>query len=114
TYRLKLICPNDYPETLPQVFDDERYFPREAEYHTYADGSFCLGSALKMRLLLQDDHSLSMFFEKIIDQFLYAVTHRIEFGNFPYGELEHGEQGLIDDYSQLFGLNGKLSILLAL
>lgn len=113
-YQLKLVCPRQYPEKLPKVIDEERYFPRNQAYHTYGDGSFCLGSELKIKSLLQVDHSLPTFFEKVLDRFLYAVTHRIEFGNFPYGELAHGEEGLIDDYGEMFGLNGKLAVLRAL
>lgn len=114
TYRLKLVCPRDYPAKLPKVIDEEKYFPRNQEYHTYGDGSFCLGSELKIKSLLRDEHSLSVFFKEIVDRFLYAVTHRIEFGNFPYGELAHGEQGLVDDYGEMFGLSGKLAVLRAL
>ena len=54
------------------------------------------------------------FFEKVVVRFIYAVSHRVEFGNFPYGELDHGEKGLIDDYSELFNVNSKTSVLLAL
>lgn len=113
-YQLKLVCPRDYPEKLPKMIDEEKYFPRNQEYHTYDDGSFCLGSELKIKSLLRDEHSLSAFFEKIVDGFLYAVTHRIEYGNFPYGELAHGEQGLVDDYGEMFGVSGKLAVLRAL
>ncbi|MBV1873874.1 MAG: hypothetical protein KUG80_03785 [Gammaproteobacteria bacterium] len=114
TYQLRLVCPRDYPRKLPKVLDEERYLPRNQEYHTYSDGSFCLGSELKIKSLLRDDHSFTAFFENIVDRFLYAVTHRIEFGSFPYGELAHGEQGLIDDYGDMFGLGGKLPVLRAL
>lgn len=114
TYQLRLFCPRDYPEVLPKVLDEGGYFPRNLKYHTYDDGSFCLGSELKIKSLLQADHSITAFFERIIDRFLYAVTHRIEFGYFPYGELAHGEQGLVDDYGEMFGLSGKLAVLRAL
>ena len=114
TYLLRIVCPRDYPGKLPKVLDEGRDFPRNQEYHTYSDGSFCLGSELKIKSVLRDDHSLSAFFEKIIDRFLYAVSHRIEFGNFPYGELAHGEQGLIDDYGDMLDLEGKLPVLRAL
>ena len=114
TYRLKLVCPRNYPAKLPTVIDEEQYFPRNQEYHTYKDGSFCLGSELKIKSLLKDNFSLSAFFEKIVDRFLYAVTHRIEYGNFPYGELAHGEQGLVDDYGEMFGVSGKLAVMRAL
>lgn len=113
-YHLRLVCPRDYPRKLPEVLDEGRYFPRTQEYHTYSDGSFCLGSELKIKSLLFGDHSFTAFFENIVDRFLYAITHRIEFGNFPFGELAHGEQGLIDDYGEMFVLSGKLSVLRAL
>lgn len=114
TYRLKVELPRDYPHKLPKVIDEEGYFPQELEYHIYSDGSFCLGSELKIKSLLRENYSFTDFFEKIIDQFLYSVTHRIEFGNFPYGELAHGEQGLIDDYGEMFAVNGKLAVVRAL
>ncbi|WP_330111087.1 ubiquitin-conjugating enzyme family protein [Methylophaga thalassica] len=114
TYRLKLVYPRDYPAKLPTVIDEEKYFPRNQEFHTYDDGSFCLGSELKIKSLLKDDRSLSAFFDKIVDGFLYAVTHRIEYGNFPYGDLDHGEQGLVDDYGEMFGVSGKLAVMRAL
>lgn len=114
TYSLRLVCPSDYPVKLPTVIDEEKYFPRNQEYHTYGDGSFCLGSELKIKSRLKDDHSLSTFFSEIVDGFLYAVTHRIEYGNFPYGELAHGEQGLVDDYGDMFGVSGKLAVMRAL
>ncbi len=112
-YQLRVIIPRAYPEELPRVIDEGRYIPRSQEYHTYTDGSFCLGSEFRIKFILQNDHSLTAFFEKIIDRFLYAVTHRIEFGDFPFGELSHGEQGLVDDYGEMFGISGKLAVLRA-
>ncbi|MEJ6079151.1 hypothetical protein MT391_11515 [Vibrio sp. 1-Bac 57] len=114
TFYLKIVCPKDYPNKLPMVYDAASYFPRIQDFHTYANGSFCLGSELKIKSILSSDSSLSAFFEKIVVRFLYAVSHRVEFGNFPYGELDHGEKGLIDDYSEIFRVNGKASVLLAL
>ncbi|HCR4067385.1 MULTISPECIES: hypothetical protein [Morganellaceae] len=114
TFSLRIVCTNDYPNKLPTVYDASNYFPRNRDYHTYADGSFCLGSELKIRSILKGDSSLITFFDKIVVKFLYAVSHRIEFGNFPYGDLAHGEQGLLDDYAELFKIDGKASVLLAL
>lgn len=114
TFSLRIVCPSNYPRALPVVFDTAGYFPRNQDFHTYSDGSFCLGSDLKIKSILKTDSSLTTFFEKIVVRFLYSVSHRVEFGNFPYGELDHGEKGLIDDYSQLFNVNGKASVLRAL
>ena len=113
TYRLKLVCPNGYPRKLPRVLDEERYFPRRLEFHTYSDGSFCLGSELKIKHILRADHTIKAFFDKAVDPFLYSVSHRLEYGDYPFGELAHGEQGLVDDYAEMFGLEGKAAVLLA-
>lgn len=114
SFCLRIVCPSDYPNKLPIVYDAAGYFPRDQDFHTYSDGSFCLGSDLKIKSILRADSSLIAFFEKIVVRFLYAVSHRVEFGSFPYGELDHGEKGLIDDYSDLFNVNGKAPVLLAL
>ncbi len=114
TFSLRIVFPSNYPRALPVVFDIAGYFPRNQDFHTYSDGSFCLGSDLKIKSILKTDSSLKTFFEKIVVSFLYSVSHRVEFGNFPYGELDHGEKGLIDDYSQLLNVNGKASVLRAL
>lgn len=114
TFYLRIVCPSDYPNELPIVYDTAGYFPCNQDFHIYGDGSFCLGSELKIKSILIADSSLSAFFEKVVIRFLYAVSHKIEFGNFPYGELAHGEKGLIDDYSEMFRINGKSSVLLAL
>ena len=114
TFSLRIVCPSDYPKTLPVVYDIAGYFPRNQDFHTYSDGSFCLGSDLKIKSILKADSSLTTFFDKVVVRFLYAVSHRVEFGNFPYGELDHGEKGLIDDYSEMFRVNSKASVLLVL
>lgn len=113
TYQLKFVCANDYPRKLPQVLDEGQFFPRSQEFHIYADGSFCLGSELKIKERLRADHTIKAFFDKVVDPFLYSVSHRIEYGDYPLGELAHGEQGLFDDYAEMFGLKDKASILLA-
>lgn len=113
-FRLKIVCPSDFPRSLPVVYDLSDYFPRSQYFHTYADGSFCLGSSLKIKYILRTDSSLISFFEKIVVRFLYAVSYRVEFVSFPYGELDHGEKGLIDDYSEILKISGKASVQLAL
>lgn len=114
TFQLKFMCTWEYHSKLPVVLDEENYFPRSMDYHTYSDGSFCLGSELKIKSLWYSDKSIAAFFEKIVDPFLYAVSHCIEFGYYPYGELAHGEKGLIDDYENIFRIQGKTAVLQAL
>lgn len=114
TYRLRCVCAKDFPRKLPLVFEEGGYFPRTEEFHTYSDGRFCLGSELKVKGVLRTDHTIRGFFDSVVDPFLYSLSHRIEYGHYPFGELAHGEKGLIDDYEDLFGVKGKASVLLVL
>ncbi|MCW8966525.1 MAG: hypothetical protein OQK82_07555 [Candidatus Pacearchaeota archaeon] len=114
TYKLKFVFDKGYPSKLPQVFDVSDHFPRSQDYHVYKDGSFCLGSEFKIKYILHSDPSVEVFIARIVDPFLYAVSHRIQYGFYPFGELAHGEQGLLDDYEELFGVKGKVSVLAAL
>ncbi|MGL4616231.1 MAG: hypothetical protein ACRCVV_20540, partial [Shewanella sp.] len=66
TFSLRIVCPSEYPRALPVVFDTAGYFPRNQDFHTYSDGSFCLGSDLKIKSILKADSSLTTFFEKIV------------------------------------------------
>ena len=77
TFSLRIVCPSDYPRALPVVFDTAGYFPRNQDFHTYSDGSFCLGSDLKIKSILKADSSLTTFFEKIVVRFLILFRKQI-------------------------------------
>ena len=110
-YSLRITIPRDYPRSIPTVYETDAKIPRILEYHTYKDGSFCLGSEIKLKSILYEYPTLRDFAEKILNPFLYAVTYKILYGIYPFGELDHGEAGLVDDYQELFGVEGKASVL---
>ena len=114
SYQLRINFPKEYPRSLPTVIDTENRIPRRPDYHTYDDGSFCLGSEIKLKSILFDAPSVIDFANKILDPFLYAVSYRLKYNVYPFGELDHGESGLIDDYQRLFNVKGKGSVLLGL
>lgn len=114
TYQLQVVFPADYPRSLPIVRESERRIPRTADYHTYKDGSFCLGSDIKLKSILFEYPAVTKFVEKILDPFLYAVTYKVKHDIYPFGDLDHGEDGLIDDYEQLFNVKEKAAVLLVL
>ena len=114
TYQLQIVFPADYPKSLPAVRESEKTIPRTADYHTYGDGSFCLGSDIKLKSIVFEYPAVTDFVEKILDPFLYAVTYKVKHDIYPFGDLDHGESGLIDDYQRLFNVKGKAAVLLVL
>ena len=111
TYKLQITFPAHYPRSLPRVNELDKRIPRKSDYHTYDDGSFCLGSEIKIKSILFDHPLITEFIEKILNPFLYAVSYRLQFNIYPFGELDHGEKGLVDDYIHLFNVPDKASVL---
>ncbi len=114
TYQLQIVFPPDYPRSLPTVKESERRIQRTADFHTYEDGAFCLGSAIKLKSILCEFPTITEFVRRILDPFLYAITYKIKHDVYPFGDLDHGEAGLIDDYQCLFNVKGKAAVLLVL
>lgn len=104
-YRVQIDIAKPLDQSLPQVFETGCRIPRERANHVNPDGSLCLGSLLSQRLVLGAKPTLTDFIEKCVIPFLYAHSLREQgLAVFPFGELEHGEQGLIDDYLKIFGV----------
>ena len=114
TYRLRMVFPADYPRSIPTVSETGKRIPRTLNYHTYDNGSFCLGSEIKLKSILFESQAILGFVEKILEPFLYAVTYKIRHNLYPFGDLDHGEAGLIDDYQRLFNVKDKAAVLLVL
>ena len=115
TIRLRFEFDQKYPKEIPNVYDVDGLIPESANYHiNVGSGTLCLGSTLRVLGVINSAPSLKGFLENCVDPFLYSVFHKLKFGEFPYGELEHFEQGLIQDYEALFGVSGKANVLFLL
>jgi len=111
TYKLRIIFPPHYPRSLPQVTEIGNRVPRNLDYHTYDDGTFCLGSEIKLKSILFEHPSIIDFTRKILDPFLYATSYKLRYDFYPFGDLAHGENGLIDDYQLIFNVPDTESVL---
>ncbi|MFB5089358.1 hypothetical protein PGC35_19565 [Psychrobacillus sp. PGGUH221] len=104
-YSLIIHIPLDYPENLPLIFESKGAIPNSPSNHINPDGSFCLGSPLRLKILLKRNSDFKYFFEKCVLPYLFAVTINIHQNvGFPFGELEHGTTGLILDLQDFFHL----------
>lgn len=110
-YRIQIDIAKPLDQSLPQVFETGGRIARERVNHVNPDGSLCLGSLLSQRLVLGTKPTLTDYVEKCLIPFLYAQSLREQgLALFPFGELEHGEQGLIDDYLKIFGVPDSASL----
>jgi hypothetical protein len=115
TYQLRLEIPLGAPDKLLGVFEEGGRLRKDPDEHINSDGSFCLGSPLRLRLLMRESVGLIAFLERCLVPFLYAATWR-SLGNdgYPFRELPHYGPGLIEDYGALLGIQGHRPIAIAL
>lgn len=114
TFSLRISVSRNFPREVPRVSETRGEIPETCDHHINHDGSFCLGSEIKVKSILSEGPDLLAFSDRILTPFLYSVSHKILFDFFPYGELAHGEKGLVDDYQTIFKVRDKASVLLAL
>jgi len=115
TYLLRLEIPLHAPDTLLRVFEDGSRLRRDPDEHINKDGSFCLGSPLRLSLLQRESTGLVGFLESCLVPFLYAASWRSQ-GNlgFPFKELSHYGPGLTEDYGALLGVRGHRQVTAAI
>lgn len=92
---IKLIIPKKYPIDEPTLFLEK--VPAEME-HIYSDGSCCVASIGEIYLFLSNNPPVIEFVERFVNSFIFSLEWFIKYGNYPFGEREHGYKGLLDYY----------------
>lgn len=111
SYNIAIQVHNSFPKIVPKVEDVEGKIPRDGHFHVNPDGSFCLGSPLRLLLVLSKNPSLIDFMELLLVPYLYAVSYKLKNGGeFIFGELKHGLDGELSDYENLFQVHGKSAV----
>lgn len=114
-YELTITISERYPDVLPSIEETGGRIPRDTDHHVYPDGTLCLGSPLQLHEIAVDTPDLKAYVEKALVPFLYAVSYEGETGEqFVLGELEHGAEGILNDYARILGLRDHAAVVEAL
>lgn len=110
-YKIRIKVANNFPSAIPEVEEIGNKIPRKEEYHINPDNTLCLGSSLTLLQLLSKKPTLEGFIEYCLVPYLYGISLKIQDGGkLVFGELAHGEKGIIDEYEKIFGIRGKDSL----
>jgi len=75
SYRLRVIVSSKYPTILPDIEEIGGRIPRTQSWHVFStNGLLCLGSPIRLKMLLVSDPSLTGFFTNCVIPYLYAVS----------------------------------------
>jgi len=115
SYKLEIVFPDKFPQAFPTVKETGGKIPRDGNFHVNPDGTLCLGSPLRLLRKVHGAPSVSGFVEKCLVPYLYAVSYKQKYGgDFVFGELAHGEKGIVEDYAAMLGLKQKHQIIQAI
>lgn len=99
-YEVKLSFPSGSRE-IPRVRETGGRIPHS--FHHLEDGCLCLASETNLRLILAGSPTGLGFVEKCVIPYLYGYSYFERYGQMPFGELEHGTPGIIQDLAFLYG-----------
>lgn len=75
--------------------------------HIYPDNSICLATIGELNNFLSRNPTLLQFINKFIDSFLYSLEWFERYKTYPFGEREHGWQGLLDYYKEEWNVDSQ-------
>ena len=101
-YEIEIAIPKQFPDQLPRVRETKGRIP--SSFHKLVDGSLCLGSETRLRLIVLQSPSILSFVEDCIIPYLYGYSYFEQHGKLPFGELSHGGKGIREDLAELFGV----------
>jgi hypothetical protein len=99
-YEIEISVPENFPFGFPSVRETGGRIP--AGFHKFRDGSLCLASPTRLHLILLRSPTLTSFVELCVIPYLYARSYFEWHGVMPFGELEHGGAGIVQDLAELF------------
>lgn len=112
SYKLSISIPHNYPKEPPVFKEIGEAIPKKADFHVNeTDGSLCLGSPLRLKMSLSQSGNFYSFCEDHLNPYIYAVSLKLSDGvDFIFGELEHGNEGEVQDYCEIFGVTEKQQV----
>lgn len=100
TFQIEFVVPDDFPSSLPRVFETAGRIPRLSDNHINDDGSICYGvpSIISAK---QSNLTLISFLNEILHDYFLGYLHFLEFGNWPFGEISHGYIGVVEELAEI-------------
>ena len=111
TFNLCMLIPASYPDSLPIIreMENKAQIPIGQSFHKNNDSSFCLGSPEELLGQLSRNPSIVAYTQECLVPYLAsAIWLKEKQIPFPQGELQHGDEGLEQDFEERYGFKLKL------
>lgn len=101
SYKIKIEIKNDYPNSLPLVFETEKRIPNNIEWHVFPDGHCCIVTPPEESLICKRGFTLEEFIIKHVLPYFHNQLFR-ELNGFFLNERSHGDEGIQEYFKTLF------------
>lgn len=101
TFAVRVLFDAAYPSVEPLVYETGGAIPQGR--HLNPNNTCCLG-VWEQWLVEEADHSVSAFFAGPFRDYFLSQTHYRLHGEWPFGELPHGLDGIVVAYASVLGI----------
>ncbi|MCY3687422.1 MAG: hypothetical protein OXG90_00380 [Gammaproteobacteria bacterium] len=109
-FEIDLIVPKNYPNSLPWVLETSGRICDTYD-HVYENGKLCLAVPTEERLIFNEEPSLRGFVTNLVIPYCYGYCYWERYGIHPFGEREHGDEGIANFYIEKLGLTNEIQAL---
>lgn len=99
-YEIRIVLPDDYPVSVPRVFEIGGAIPWSADFHINSDdGSACLFVQPERHEQWPLGSGMMKFLEGPVKAFFFSQAYHELSGLWPFGEWRHGDNGILQYYA---------------
>lgn len=99
-YKIRIVMPDDFPNTPPTVFEVGEEIPKSPEYHfNISDNSACLFARPERFKVWPPGAGIKDFINGPVRAFFFSQAFKGLTGKWPFGEWSHGNDGIVEFYA---------------
>ncbi|HMM46132.1 MAG TPA: hypothetical protein PKE41_10965 [Candidatus Macondimonas sp.] len=102
-FDIEIVLSARYPRCEPRIFEVGGLIPREPDRHINPDGDCCV-TVWEHWLLTARDRSFAAYLNGPVNEFFLGQYWYEKTGTWPFGERPHGQEGLIEAYTDVLGI----------
>lgn len=101
TYNIRIEIKEDYPKSLPVVYETSRRIPINIDWHVFPDGHCCIVTPPEEFLICKKRISLEQFIIKYLLPYFHNQLFR-EIEGYFLNERSHGHKGIKEFFFDIF------------
>lgn len=104
SYDIRILVKDDYPNSLPFVFETSKRIPNNIEWHVFPDGHCCIVTPPEESIICRKGITLEKFLTTHVVPYFHNQLFR-EINGYFLHERSHGTEGVQEYFKSLFRSN---------